>query len=73
MMKEKIKPCPFCGSKTVDICRTNENACWVRCARCWGEAPSNADRKVAIGLWNRRPKFDGFAKIGWDDNWDWTP
>lgn len=66
-MKEKIKPCPFCGSKKVDICRTNENACWVRCARCYGKAASDTFRKVAIRNWNHRPKVEGFAKIDFDD------
>lgn len=37
---EKIKPCPFCGAKKVEICRTNEAACWVRCDRCGADAPS---------------------------------
>lgn len=67
MTKEKIKPCPFCGSKKVDICRTNEHACWVRCVRCGADAPSNKSRKVSISNWNRRPKVVGFAKIEMDD------
>lgn len=64
---EKIKPCPFCGSKKVQVCRTNENACWIRCGRCGADAPSDPLRKVAIRIWNKRPKVDGFAKIEWDD------
>lgn len=64
---EKIKPCPFCGSKKVDVCRTNENACWIRCGRCGADAPGDPHRKVAISIWNKRPKVEGFAKIEWDD------
>lgn len=66
-MNEKIKPCPFCGSKKVDVCRTNENACWIRCAKCGADAPHDPTRKVAIRNWNKRPKVVGFAKIVEDD------
>jgi Lar family restriction alleviation protein len=58
-----LKPCPFCGSKKVEICRTNEWSCWVRCARCGADAPGGKDRKEAIKIWNRRPKAEGQAKI----------
>lgn len=64
---EKIKPCPFCGSKKVEVCRTNENACWIRCWKCGADAPSNRLRKIAISIWNKRPKVDGFAKVVEDD------
>ena len=67
MNTEKIKPCPFCGSKKVEICRTNENACWVRCARCSSESDSRPKRIDAIKLWNKRPKVEGYAKIISDD------
>ncbi len=67
-MTEKIKPCPFCGSKKIDICRTNENACWLRCARCSGESGSTPLREDAIRIWNKRPKVEGFAKIDWDSD-----
>jgi len=64
---EKIKPCPFCGSKKVVVCRTNPDACWIRCENCGADACSDAVRKKAIAIWNRRPKRDGFAKIVYDD------
>ncbi len=66
-MKENTKPCPFCGSKKVEVCRTNENACWIRCARCGADAPSNPSRKEAIRIWNSRPVVIGFSKIVEDD------
>jgi len=52
--KEIIFSCPFCGSKTVEVIRTNENACWIRCHLCGGEAESHKSRTVAIKKWNRR-------------------
>jgi hypothetical protein len=52
-MIEKIKSCPFCGGKKIWVCRTNENACWIRCDKCWGETESASDRKTAIKNWNR--------------------
>ena len=59
----KIRTCPFCGSTKVEICRTNEFACWVRCAECGADAPSAAKREDAIGIWNFRPKIDLPAEI----------
>lgn len=50
-----IKPCPFCGSKKVEVCRTNPDACWIRCGKCGADAPSHKERKKAISIWNRRP------------------
>ena len=46
--------CPFCGSVEVEICRTNPNACWVRCAQCGADAESARTRKEAVANWNRR-------------------
>lgn len=58
---EKIKPCPFCGGKKIEIIRTNP--CWIRCYNCGADAPSNESRKIAINIWNKRPRIEGFAKI----------
>ncbi len=63
---EKIKPCPFCGSKKVDVCRTTPY--WIRCGRCGADAESDPTRKGAIKNWNRRRKVEGFAKIDQDDD-----
>ena len=52
-MMEKIKSCPFCGSKKIIICRTNSEACWVRCDKCFGETEADPTRKGAIRKWNR--------------------
>lgn len=53
-MDEEIKGCPFCGSDEVEICRTNENACWVQCAECGADAESAPKREQALANWNRR-------------------
>jgi Lar family restriction alleviation protein len=60
---EEIKPCPFCGCKEVEICRTNINACWVRCNGCGSDSNSNPTRKTAIEIWNNRPIIEGLATI----------
>lgn len=70
-MKEIIKCCPFCGSHTVDICRTNENACWVSCTECGGETKSDKTRKQAIKNWNKRYYDDAPSAIEDDDDAEW--
>ena len=66
MMKKKtefLRLCPFCGAHEVEICRTNENACWVRCAECGGESTSHPSRGGAIKNWNSRFFDDEPAEI----------
>lgn len=62
-MREYINCCPFCGSDEVEICRTNKQACWVRCANCGADAPSHRYRKKAIFTWNQRFNNTQSAKI----------
>lgn len=54
-----IRPCPFCGSHLVDMCRTNANAAWVECCECGGSTDSSPSRDEAIELWNCREADDG--------------
>lgn len=70
---ELIKPCPFCGFKYVDIARTNPEACWVECCRCYAQTKHHATRKGAIRNWNRRRVSDGTASINWDMDRDDNP
>jgi hypothetical protein len=67
-MTEKIKSCPFCGSKKIQICRTNPDACWIRCDRCWGETESDPTRQGAIRKWNREKERTFDTKIVDDDD-----
>jgi len=62
-MSEHIKPCPFCGSHEVTVCRTNKHACWIQCDECGGEIGSAPSRQEAIELWNCRTDDDGQPAI----------
>ena len=64
---EHLQGCPFCPSTDVEICRTNANACWVRCASCGADAESHRTRKKAIANWNRRSGGIVWAKVVDDD------
>jgi hypothetical protein len=65
----RIKPCPFCGSHIVDICRTNVHACWVQCADCGAETSGDEEgtREGAIRFWNKRCADDGLGAAVEDD------
>lgn len=68
------KDCPFCGSVEVQVCRTNPNACWIRCAECGADAPSHRTRTGAFANWNRRDGMGLTAAVVDDDDKDrWTP
>lgn len=57
-MSEVLLSCPFCGSRAVNIFRTNSNACWVECDSCGAKAQSAQTRVEAIANWNRtEPRF----------------
>jgi Lar family restriction alleviation protein len=66
MSIEFIKCCPFCGAHEVAICRTNKDACWVRCDECGAESESAKTRKKAIANWNRRHD-DGHESLVTED------
>ncbi len=56
MSKEKLKPCPFCGGKKIDINPNTFKDRWeIGCEICWAGV-DRKDRKVAIKAWNRRTK-----------------
>ena len=67
-MREYLKACPFCGSHTVEVCRTNVWACWIRCAKCGGEADTRKTRRGAFAAWNRRLDDGKPARIIEDDD-----
>ena len=66
-MNEIIKGCPFCGCLSVNINRTNKNACWVSCVECEANTDSAKTRKGAIAKWNLR-RGDAFATVVEDDD-----
>ena len=48
-MRNKLKPCPFCGSKNV----ADMNG-WVQCLNCNASGPDNYDHLKAVEAWNKR-------------------
>lgn len=66
-MTKIIKCCPFCGSHEVQVCRTNDYACWIRCSGCGCDAESDPTRKGAIANWNRRHYDDATSVVVEDD------
>jgi len=66
-MTETLKGCPFCGSHSVNVCRTNKNACWIQCEDCGADAESCKTRTGAFKNWNRRYYDDVPATIIYDD------
>lgn len=70
MNKENIYSCPFCGSGEIHVCRTNKNACWIRCDNCGADAESSKTRKKAIKNWNRREPTNSYSNIVEDDDKD---
>lgn len=60
--KVTLKPCPFCGSETLDFSEEQYGRCCVVCKTCGahgGRTSYNADslvknRELAIQKWNSR-------------------
>ena len=51
---DKIKPCPFCGSK--DLYARDNSGHYVVCKNCDAYGPYGKDAEEAIRLWNRAPR-----------------
>lgn len=51
----ELKPCPFCGGKTLDI-RKGKYMWWIECcnADCGTLGGVKRRKKEAIDAWNRR-------------------
>ena len=64
-MTEKLKPCPFCGSKKLHYSKPTPYGCpafWsssVACIECGAEIIGKDDK--AIEAWNRRAEEDDNA------------
>ena len=63
-----IHCCPFCGSHSVRICRTNPDACWISCTECGAEAEGHKTKSGAIRNWNRRHYDDYMCDRVQDEN-----
>lgn len=57
-MKQKLKPCPFCGGKVIVIIDGYADVgCWVKCENCGATAGQGSElHEEAIKAWDRRPK-----------------
>lgn len=53
LKEELMKPCPFCGEKTVDY---TESICgyWIECPSCGARVKARTTLEAAMALWNRR-------------------
>lgn len=52
---EELKPCPFCGSKKLEVCYTVDyEERLVSCNDCDADGPMCSTREMAIEAWNRR-------------------
>ena len=52
-MNNKLKPCPFCGSKRIDIA-SNGKVYVCYCTNCKASTNTAARKDDAIYLWNKR-------------------
>lgn len=59
---EKVKPCPFCGSKKLTI--VNYLGYYIKCSRCFaGYGFERCTRVVAIEHWNLRRNATGLVTL----------
>ena len=54
---DKLKPCPFCGSITNDVCLLNVTQWAVSCSACGAESGWYKTKNSAIEGWNTRAKL----------------
>ncbi|NIR16409.1 MAG: restriction alleviation protein, Lar family [Desulfobacterales bacterium] len=52
----EVKPCPFCGMKSVEICDEDETGFVIECPKCKTLGPVGETEEKMIQLWNRRPR-----------------
>lgn len=62
MIKETLKPCPFCGQKHTTITESNTEGVRIRCPHCnitftrdFYEHRGELGRQTTIEAWNTRP------------------
>lgn len=60
-MSENLKPCPFCGSRSVYAEQIGSGGYFnVCCCNCLANVPLSGSRGAAVSAWNRRA-IDGDA------------
>lgn len=57
-MTDKLKPCPFCGSKNIDLFEHGAIVVFVQCDDCLATFPHFDSKQEAIEAWNRRVDND---------------
>jgi Lar family restriction alleviation protein len=67
MMDFKLKPCPFCGSESVDTEWTMRSGAVVYCKDCGIEGPRAKDNEDAGYAWNMRKETGDDVKYGYTD------
>lgn len=40
--RDTVKPCPFCGSRDVELCNTHTATYWLECQGCGAEVSGKA-------------------------------
>lgn len=54
-MTEKLKPCPFCGSRSVQVEQIGSGGYFnVCCCNCLANVPLSGSRETAVAAWNSR-------------------
>jgi len=54
MLNTKLKPCLFCGCKTVRIIEDNDSWHFVYCPKCCAKSGRAYRKNYVIAAWNKR-------------------
>ena len=54
MSKNRLLPCPFCGSSKVAIEEADDFLFYVECAKCGSKGANSTDADQAVENWNKR-------------------
>lgn len=69
-MKEKLKPCPFCGNKDLLIAVDDEvGSTKIICQRCMGMVDNLGTEDETIKAWNRRAEKSNRYNKGYLDGY----